>query len=83
MTNLPQLHDWFWELLTPGQWFVTWILSFIAFWIWWGLSWTKEDPEMAGPAFWAAFTAVPLVGGVVWCLLNFVSFLIFMWFLGV
>lgn len=82
MTNLPQLHDWFAGLLTPGQWFFAYIVAFIALFVTVMVLGRDED-SMVPMAFGVAFALPIVLGLVAMALLHFLSFMIYLLFSGV
>lgn len=84
MSDLPQIHDWMFNLLTGGQWTFIYILSAIAIFVGLLIIGVKVDePEMGGIAFGVAITAFPIFALVMLALGNFISFMIWLWFGGV
>jgi hypothetical protein len=80
MNNLPQLHDWFLELLTPGQWIFLYIVSWILIMV--GFFWLirKEEFEGKGGVSFALGMALPpFLFGAILVILNFLSFMIWLW----
>lgn len=84
MTNLPQIHDWFYNLLTGGQWVFLWIALGLIIWglmIW--VSAKEQDSLAAGAGFGLGLAVPPLVFVVLLLIGNFTSFMIWLWFGGV
>lgn len=81
MTDLPQIHDWFQGLLTPGQWIFLWIAAFILIAIS-GLisSLSEDDADLFGISLYVGTLIPPLIWVVLIALGHFISFMIFLWF---
>lgn len=84
MSNLPQIHDWFYNLLTGGQWFFLYIALGLIIWglmIW--LSVKEKDSTAVGAGFALGLIIPPIIFGVLLIIGNFISFMIWLWFGGV
>lgn len=84
MSNLPQIHDWFYNLLTPGQWVFLWIAFGLIIWglmIWVAVK--VGDGNLAGAGLALALAVPPLLILVLLAIGNFISFMIWLWFGGV
>ena len=84
MEETPHIQDWFLGLMTPGQWFATYIVSIIVVWTLATVALRKDEPKGAASAGLAmSLLAFPLVFGAVLGVANFLSFMLFLIFSGV
>lgn len=85
MSDLPQIHDWFFNLLTGGQWIFIYIIAVIVLltlsFTHWGLG--EQEPDIVGGGCVAMFLVPPLVWLVLLAIGNFISFMIWLWLGGV
>lgn len=82
--QLPQIHDWFYNLLTPGQWVFLYIAIGLLIWgltIWVALK--ESDSTAAEAGFGLALVVPPIIFLVLLAIGNFISFMIWLWFGGV
>lgn len=80
MSELPQIHDWMFNLLTPGQWIFIYILSLIIIFVLGIVVTVKEGDDWVGIGFGVGIIAFPIFAFVMLALGNFISFMIFLWF---
>ena len=86
MEETPHIQDWFLGLMTPGQWFATYIVSIIVVWTLATVALRKVEPKQGGAAsagLAMSLLAFPLVFGAVLGVANFLSFMLFLIFSGV
>lgn len=84
MSNIPQIHDWLYNLLTPGQWVFLWIAIGLIIWgLMIGVAWRENDSTAAGAGFGLALVVPPVIFLVLLAIGTFISFMIWLWFGGV
>lgn len=84
MSDLPQIHDWFFNLLTGGQWtflYIVLALGILGFSIW--VHSRLDEPEVISIGVGLAIVVPPLLFLGILAIGNFISFMIWLWFGGV
>lgn len=84
MSDLPQIHDWFFNLLTGGQWtflYIVLALGILGFSIW--VQSRLDEPEVISIGVGSAIVVPPLLFLGILAIGNFISFMIWLWFGGV
>lgn len=84
MQDLPQIHNWIYNLLTEGQWIFLWISLGLIIWglmIWMAVK--EEDSTAVGAGFGLGLVVPPIIFAVLLLIGNFISFMIWLWFGGV
>lgn len=83
MADLPQIHDWMFNLLTMGQWTFIYIASVIVIFVSLLTLFAKvyvDETGVGGVAFGVAIIAFPLFAVAMLAIGNFISFMIYLWF---
>lgn len=83
-SELPQIHDWFVGLLTPGQWIAIWIVLFILT-VLSGITLMirKDEADFFGISIFLGAFGPFITWGILAGIGHFTSFMIWLWFGGV
>jgi len=79
MSNLPQIHDWMFNLLTVNQWIFVWVvLGFIVLCLGVYGAVTLDEGWFFGLSVWVAVFGIPLLFTLLLGVGHFLSWLIYL-----